>query len=60
MENLTGMVRKSENYYFAFGGAADVWKGEWTQHTIHSTRAPVVSNNQYPTLQTVILHPFFS
>jgi hypothetical protein len=59
MENLTGMVRKSENYYFAFGGAADVWKGEWIQHTKHSTRATVVSKIPSPTLQNVILHSFF-
>ena len=53
MENLTGTVRKSENYYFAFGGLADVWKGEWTQDTRHSTKATVVSAVQAPTSNSV-------
>jgi hypothetical protein len=43
MNNLTGKVRKSEKHYFAIGGLADVWKGEWTQETAHSNKAAVVS-----------------
>jgi hypothetical protein len=29
MEDLTGKVSKTEKYYFAYGGFADVWKGEY-------------------------------
>ncbi|KIM82575.1 hypothetical protein PILCRDRAFT_7939 [Piloderma croceum F 1598] len=28
LQDLTGMVRKIEKYYFANGGLADIWKGE--------------------------------
>jgi len=28
LHDLTGKVRKTEKYYFANGGLADIWKGE--------------------------------
>lgn len=30
-QDLTGTVRKTESHYFANGGLADIWKGEWTR-----------------------------
>lgn len=30
LQDLTGKVRKTEKYYFANGGLADIWKGEWS------------------------------
>ena len=50
MDNLTGQVRKSENYYFASGGLADGRKGEYTRR---STKATVVSVVQIPTSNSV-------
>jgi hypothetical protein len=29
--DLTGQVRKTQAYYFANGGVADIWMGEWLQ-----------------------------
>jgi hypothetical protein len=29
MLDLSGKVKKTESHYFAFGGFADIWKGEW-------------------------------
>ncbi len=31
LQDLTGKVRKTEEYYFANGGLADIWKGEWSR-----------------------------
>jgi hypothetical protein len=33
LQDLTGTVRKTDKYYFANGGLADVWKGEWSHGT---------------------------
>ena len=29
--DLTGCIRCTERYYFALGGSAEIWKGEWVQ-----------------------------
>ena len=30
-QDLTGQVKKTEPYYFAHGGSADIWMGELTK-----------------------------
>lgn len=31
MRDLTGQVKKTEPYYFANGGFADIWRAEWKE-----------------------------
>jgi hypothetical protein len=31
LNNLTGMVRKTQSYYFAYSGLTEIWKGEWSR-----------------------------
>lgn len=37
LQDLTGKVRKTEKYYFANGGLADIWKGEWSRRGLKQT-----------------------
>lgn len=56
MRDLTGEVTKTEPYYFANGGFADIWRAEWKErksgkvhkvcihHFAHSKRCGKVHN----------------
>ena len=32
--DLTGQITRDGDYYFAYGGFADVWKGTWLKDTV--------------------------
>jgi hypothetical protein len=34
-KDLTGQVFETELWYFAYGGSADVWKGQWNNQDVN-------------------------